>query len=125
MICCHELASDQYQVVVNLVQYYQMETRWPIKRLLLHAFSAACYLDAVIVDILVTSVLPLEIVEDIKVQCDSLERLRELVKVLTLILSLGQPLPINHQGNRDSIPKCNTNIPYLQIIWVLNLQSSY
>lgn len=47
---------------INLVQYYQMETRWSIKRLLLKTFTAACHLDHIIVDILLTSVLPLEIV---------------------------------------------------------------
>lgn len=93
------MSSDQYQAMVNLVQYYQMETRWPIKYLLLQAFTAACHLDSVIVDILVTSVLPLEIVEDIKVQFGTMERLKELVKMLTVILSLGQPMPVNHQGN--------------------------
>lgn len=92
------MSSDQYQAMVNLVQYYQMETRWPIKYLLLQAFTAACHLDAVIVDILATSVLPLEIVEDIKVQFGTIERLKELVKMLTIILSLGQPMPVNHHG---------------------------
>ena len=56
------MSCDQYQMLINLVQYYQMETRWPIKRLLLKTFTAACHLDHIIVDILLTSVLPLEIV---------------------------------------------------------------
>uniref|UniRef100_A0A1B0FCZ5 SPIN90/Ldb17 leucine-rich domain-containing protein n=1 Tax=Glossina morsitans morsitans TaxID=37546 RepID=A0A1B0FCZ5_GLOMM len=96
-ICCYEMSCDQYQAMVNLVQYYQMETRWPIKRLLLKAFTAACHLDAIIVDILVTSVLPLEIVEDMKVQFSTMERLKELIKMLTIIFCLGQPMPVNHQ----------------------------
>lgn len=93
------MSCDQYQAMVNLIQYYQMETRWPIKRLLLKAFTAACHLDAIIVDILITSVLPLEIVEDIKVQFTTLERLKDLIKMLTIIFCLGQPMPVNHQGN--------------------------
>jgi len=61
-ISCYEMSCDQYQMFINLVQYYQMETRWSIKRLLLKTFTAACHLDYIIVDILLTSVLPLEIV---------------------------------------------------------------
>lgn len=61
-ISCYEMSCDQYQMFINLVQYYQMETRWSIKKLLLKTFTAACHLDHIIVDILLTSVLPLEIV---------------------------------------------------------------
>uniref|UniRef100_A0A1I8PU27 SH3 domain-containing protein n=1 Tax=Stomoxys calcitrans TaxID=35570 RepID=A0A1I8PU27_STOCA len=96
-ICCYEMSCDQYQALVNLVQYYQMETRWNIKRLLLRTFTAACHLDHIIVDILLTSVLPLEIVEDMKTSFSNLDRFKQLVKMLTIIFSLGQPMPVNHQ----------------------------
>ncbi|XP_061389219.1 NCK-interacting protein with SH3 domain [Musca vetustissima] len=96
-ICCYEMSCDQYQALVNLVQYYQMETRWNIKRLLLKTFTAACHLDHIIVDILLTSVLPLEIVEDMKTNFANLDRFKQLVKMLTIIFSLGQPMPVNHQ----------------------------
>ncbi|TMW50852.1 hypothetical protein DOY81_004089, partial [Sarcophaga bullata] len=96
-ISCYEMSCDQYQALVNLVQYYQMETRWPIKRLLLKTFTAACHLDHIIVDILLTSVLPLEIVEDMKTNFSNLDRFKQLVKMLTIIFCLGQPMPVNHQ----------------------------
>ncbi|XP_017064420.1 NCK-interacting protein with SH3 domain isoform X1 [Drosophila eugracilis] len=96
-ISCYEMSCDQYQMFINLVQYYQMETRWSIKRLLLKTFTAACHLDYIIVDILLTSVLPLEIVEDMKTHFSNLERFKQLVKMLTIIFSLGQPMPVNHQ----------------------------
>lgn len=63
-ISCYEMSCDQYQMFINLVQYYQMETRWSIKKLLLKTFTAACHLDHIIVDILLTSLLPLEIVSE-------------------------------------------------------------
>ncbi|SPP77879.1 blast:NCK-interacting protein with SH3 domain [Drosophila guanche] len=97
-ISCYEMSCDQYQMFINLVQYYQMETRWSIKRLLLRTFTAACHLDHIIVDILLTSVLPLEIVEDMKTHFSNLERFKQLVKMLTIVFSLGQPMPVNHQG---------------------------
>ncbi|XP_037937388.1 NCK-interacting protein with SH3 domain [Teleopsis dalmanni] len=96
-ISCYEMSCDQYQALVNLVQYYQMETRWAIKRLLLKTFTAACHLDHIIVDILLTSVLPLEIVEDMKTNFGNLDKFKQLVKMLTIIFSLGQPMPVNHQ----------------------------
>ncbi|XP_026849172.1 NCK-interacting protein with SH3 domain isoform X2 [Drosophila persimilis] len=96
-ISCYEMSCDQYQMFINLVQYYQMETRWSIKRLLLRTFTAACHLDHIIVDILLTSVLPLEIVEDMKTHFSNLERFKQLVKMLTIVFSLGQPMPVNHQ----------------------------
>ncbi|XP_011189184.1 NCK-interacting protein with SH3 domain [Zeugodacus cucurbitae] len=96
-ISCYEMSCDQYQVLINLVQYYQMETRWPIKQLLLKTFTAACHLDHIIVDILLTSVLPLEIVEDMKTNFANLDKFKKLVKMLTIIFSLGQPMPVNHQ----------------------------
>ncbi|KRF80631.1 NCK-interacting protein with SH3 domain isoform X3 [Drosophila virilis] len=96
-ISCYEMSCDQYQMFINLVQYYQMETRWSIKKLLLKTFTAACHLDHIIVDILLTSVLPLEIVEDMKTHFANLDRFKQLVKMLTIIFSLGQPMPVNHQ----------------------------
>ncbi|KAM8718333.1 hypothetical protein ACLKA7_000150 [Drosophila subpalustris] len=96
-ISCYEMSCDQYLMFINLVQYYQMETRWSIKRLLLKTFTAACHLDHIIVDILLTSVLPLEIVEDMKTHFANLDRFKQLVKMLTIIFSLGQPMPVNHQ----------------------------
>ncbi|XP_067641873.1 NCK-interacting protein with SH3 domain isoform X2 [Eurosta solidaginis] len=96
-ISCYEMSCDQYQVLINLVQYYQMETRWAIKQLLLKTFTAACHLDHIIVDILLTSVLPLEIVEDMKTNFANLDKFKKLVKMLTIIFSLGQPMPVNHQ----------------------------
>ncbi|XP_060665710.1 NCK-interacting protein with SH3 domain-like [Drosophila nasuta] len=96
-ISCYEMSRDQYQMFINLVQYYQMERRWSIKRLLLQTFTAACHLDHIIVDILLTSLLPLEIVKDMKAHFADLDLFKQLVKMLTIIFSLGQLMPVNHQ----------------------------
>lgn len=61
-ICRHEMSCDQYQSIVNLVLYYQMETRWSIRKMLLESFKAMCHLDFTAVDILLSSVLPIELV---------------------------------------------------------------
>ncbi|XP_062136544.1 NCK-interacting protein with SH3 domain-like [Drosophila sulfurigaster albostrigata] len=85
---------------INLVQYYQMDRRWSIKRLLLQTFTAACHLDHIIVDILLTSLLPLEIVKDMKAHFADLDLFKQLVKMLTIIFLLGQLMPVNHQGEQ-------------------------
>lgn len=58
------MSCDHYQSLINLVQYYQMESRSRIKKLLLKVFTAACHLDHIVVDLLLTSTLPLEIVSN-------------------------------------------------------------
>lgn len=97
-ICCYEMSCDQYESLINMVQFYQMETSWPIKKLLLRAFTAACHLDKTIIDILLTSVLPLEIVEDMKTHFSNVPKFKELVKMLTTIFCQGERMPVAHDA---------------------------
>lgn len=60
-ICRHVLSSDQYQYVVNIALYYQMETRWELRSRVLIVLQAMCVLDGRIVSILLASVLPMEL----------------------------------------------------------------
>lgn len=57
----HVLACDQYQYVVNVALYYQMETRWDLRIRVLTVLQAMCVLDGRIVSILLASVLPMEL----------------------------------------------------------------
>jgi hypothetical protein len=61
-ICRYEMSCDHYQSIVNLVMYYQMENRWSLRALLLKAFRAMLMLEVTVVDVLISSVLPLELV---------------------------------------------------------------
>ncbi|XP_058821759.1 NCK-interacting protein with SH3 domain [Topomyia yanbarensis] len=96
-ICRNEMAVDHYQSVINLVLYYQMETRWSIRKLLLKAFKAMCHLDYTTVDILLGSVLPLEIVQDMISNARNVEKLQELANMLIIVFSIGRKMPINQQ----------------------------
>ncbi|XP_055585691.1 NCK-interacting protein with SH3 domain [Uranotaenia lowii] len=96
-ICRNEMAVDHYQSVINLVLYYQMETRWSIRKLLLKAFKAMCHLDYTTVDILLGSVLPLEIVQDMISNARDVEKLLELANMLIIVFSIGRRMPINQQ----------------------------
>ncbi|XP_049288701.1 NCK-interacting protein with SH3 domain [Anopheles funestus] len=98
-ICRSEMACDQYQSIINLVLYYQMETRWSIRKLLLAAFRAMCHLDYTTVDILLGSVLPLELVQDMVSNSRNIEKLQELANMLIIIFSIGRRMPINQQDH--------------------------
>lgn len=92
-ICRYEMSCDAYNAVNNLVLYYQMENRWNIRKLLLRAFKAMCLLDLTCVDILISSVLPLELVQDMLTNPESLEKLQELAVMLIMIFSAGHKMP--------------------------------
>ncbi|XP_053684360.1 NCK-interacting protein with SH3 domain [Sabethes cyaneus] len=101
-ICRNEMAVDHYQSVINLVLYYQMETRWSIRKLLLKAFKAMCHLDYTTVDILLGSVLPLEIIQDMISNARNVEKLQELAHMLIIVFSIGRKMPINQQEHLRS-----------------------
>ncbi|KAL7026662.1 hypothetical protein ACKWTF_005119 [Chironomus riparius] len=95
-ICRYEMSCDAYHSVNNLVLYYQMETRWNIRKLLLKTFKAMCLLDVTCVDLLIGSVLPLELVQDMLSNPENLEKLSELSVMLIMIFSAGHKMPIAH-----------------------------
>jgi hypothetical protein len=61
----HILKRFKYFYVNNLIEYFQMESRWPLRRPLVEAFILMCSLDPNIISIMLSSVLPLELVQDL------------------------------------------------------------
>lgn len=53
------------------------------------------------IDVMLTSVLPLELVQDMQSNAANVERLRDLAQLFTLIFATGQKMPINHRGRRE------------------------
>lgn len=99
-----------------------METRWRIKTLILQAFKALCYLDKNAIEVLLMSVLPLELViflsdieicagsrlqlfqvNDIKCNSSDLDRLKDVTLMLTMIYATGLKMPTSHPGNLFSL----------------------
>lgn len=95
-ICRYEMSVDAYNSVNNLVLYFQMESRWTIRKLMLKTFKAMCLLDLTCVDILIGSVLPLELVQDMLMNPVNLEKLSEISVMLIMIWSAGHKMPISH-----------------------------
>lgn len=60
-VCVRVLESTEWEGVMALLQFYQMECRWSIRQLLLRALSAMCALHATPRAIMLSSVLPMEL----------------------------------------------------------------
>ncbi|KAJ0180613.1 hypothetical protein K1T71_004017 [Dendrolimus kikuchii] len=92
----HVLSSHRYAYVTTLVQYYQMETRWPLRQLLLQAFGVMCGLERMALAILALSALPAEIARDMRDNPRAVSRLSHSALLLSMVLSMGDQLPITH-----------------------------
>merc|ERR1711892_1345661 len=95
-ICRHVLSRYKYSYVQNLVEYYQMETRWSIRKILIETFTLMCSLDKAIISLMLISVLPLEVAQDMFEKSEELERLKHSAVILTIIFSLGESPPIHY-----------------------------
>ncbi|XP_018043741.1 PREDICTED: NCK-interacting protein with SH3 domain [Atta colombica] len=92
----HVLRQDRYNGVTILIQYYQMETRWTIRQLLLQSFGVMCSLDPVVLTIMLNSILPMELARDMKSNPRNVLRLNYSSLLLTMIFSMGEPMPVTH-----------------------------
>nr|XP_053625438.1 NCK-interacting protein with SH3 domain isoform X2 [Plodia interpunctella] len=92
----HVLSSHKYAYVSTLVQYYQMETRWPLRQLLLQAFGVMCGLERTALATLALSALPAEIARDMRDNPRAVSRLSHSALLLSMVLSMGDKLPITH-----------------------------
>ncbi|KAL6442654.1 hypothetical protein ACFW04_002637 [Cataglyphis niger] len=90
------LRQDRYNGVTILIQYYQMETRWTIRQLLLQSFGVMCSLDSVVLTIMLNSILPMELARDMRSNPRNVVRLNYSSLLLTMIFSMGEPMPVTH-----------------------------
>ncbi|VCW49890.1 unnamed protein product, partial [Gulo gulo] len=65
-VCKKMCKRNEFESVLALVAYYQMEHRASLRLLLLKCFGAMCGLDAAIISTLVSSVLPVELARDMQ-----------------------------------------------------------
>ncbi|KAI8434852.1 hypothetical protein MSG28_003343 [Choristoneura fumiferana] len=92
----HVLSSHKYAYVTTLVQFYQMETRWPLRQLLLQAFGVMCGLERTALATLALSQLPPEIARDMRDNPRAVSRLSHSALLLSMVLSMGDKLPVTH-----------------------------
>lgn len=60
-VCVRVMESTEWEGVMALLQFYQMECRWSIRQLLLKALSAMCALHTTPRAVMLSSVLPMEL----------------------------------------------------------------
>ncbi|XP_021340230.1 NCK-interacting protein with SH3 domain-like, partial [Mizuhopecten yessoensis] len=94
-VCRRAVAKDSYEVLHNLVQYFQMETRVSLRLSLLQVFGALCSLEDVILSHLLYSVLPLELVSDLRNNYTDVRRLNYVALVLTMVTCTGESFPVS------------------------------
>ena len=95
-ICRHVLSRYKYSYVQNLVEYYQMETRWSIRKILIETFTLMCSLDKAIISLMLISVLPLEVAQDMFENAEEVERLKHSSVILTILFSQGEAVPVHY-----------------------------
>lgn len=111
-----------------------MEPRWTIRQLLLQSFGVMCSLDSVVLTIMLNSILPMELARfvksdfpfhhldlfstlhrDMRSNCRNEPKLNYSALLLTMIFSMGEPMPITHLGNETRENPTNTDANTLNI----------
>ncbi|XP_020854777.1 LOW QUALITY PROTEIN: NCK-interacting protein with SH3 domain [Phascolarctos cinereus] len=95
-VCRKMCQKNEFEPVLSLVAYYQMEHRVPLRLLLLKCFGAMCSLDAAVISALVTSILPMELARDMQTDTQDHQKMCYSALVLTMVFSMGEPLPYHH-----------------------------
>ncbi|XP_028907300.1 NCK-interacting protein with SH3 domain [Ornithorhynchus anatinus] len=101
-VCKKMCKKSEFESVLSLVAYYQMEHRVSLRLLLLKCFGAMCNLDAAIISTLVNSVLPMELARDMQTHTQDHQKLCYSALVLAMIFSMGEPLPYHHYEHLNS-----------------------
>ncbi|KAG8557306.1 hypothetical protein GDO81_018404, partial [Engystomops pustulosus] len=101
-VCKKMCRRNQFEAVLSLVAYYQMEHRVPLRLQLLKCFGAMCNLDASVISCLVNSVLPMELARDMQTHTQEHQKLCYSALVLSMIFSMGEPLPYHHYEHLNS-----------------------
>ncbi|ESN94574.1 hypothetical protein HELRODRAFT_68930 [Helobdella robusta] len=90
------LSRNHYEACLDLVLYYQMETRSSLRLIMLDIFANICSLDGHFLSELLASVLPLELLREVKDQSTDSENLPSVIIVLCMLFSTGENIPHNH-----------------------------
>nr|XP_020463391.1 NCK-interacting protein with SH3 domain isoform X2 [Monopterus albus] len=96
VVCKRMCKANDYENVLSLVSYYQMEHRVSLRLLLLKVFGAMCSLDAALISTLLNSILPMELARDLQTDTQEHQKMCYTALVLTMIFSMGEQLPYRH-----------------------------
>ncbi|XP_004625123.1 NCK-interacting protein with SH3 domain [Octodon degus] len=95
-VCKKMCKRNEFESVLALVAYYQMEHRASLRLLLLKCFGAMCGLDAAVISTLVSSVLPVELARDMQTDTQDHQKLCYSALILAMVFSMGEAVPYAH-----------------------------
>ncbi|CAH6777675.1 NCK-interacting protein with SH3 domain [Phodopus roborovskii] len=95
-VCKKMCKRNEFESVLALVAYYQMEHRASLRLLLLKCFGAMCSLDAAVISTLVSSVLPVELARDMQTDTQDHQKLCYSALILAMVFSMGEAVPYAH-----------------------------
>ncbi|XP_032267128.1 NCK-interacting protein with SH3 domain isoform X2 [Phoca vitulina] len=95
-VCKKMCKRNEFESVLALVAYYQMEHRASLRLLLLRCFGAMCGLDALVISTLVSSVLPVELARDMQTDTQDHQKLCYSALILAMVFSMGEAVPYAH-----------------------------
>ncbi|XP_072438909.1 NCK-interacting protein with SH3 domain isoform X2 [Chiloscyllium punctatum] len=101
-VCKRMTKRNNFEPILSLIAYYQMEHRVTLRLFLLKCFGAMCNLDASIISTLANSVLPMELARDMQADTKEHQKLCYSALLLTMIFSMGEPLPYHHYEHLNS-----------------------
>ncbi|KAK2906456.1 hypothetical protein Q8A67_005441 [Cirrhinus molitorella] len=95
-VCKKMCRVNEYEAVLSLVSYYQMEHRVSLRLLLLKVFGAMCGLDAALISTLLNSVLTMELARDLQTDTHEHEKMCYSALLMAMIFSMGEQIPLHH-----------------------------
>ncbi|KAL0154292.1 hypothetical protein M9458_050405 [Cirrhinus mrigala] len=109
-VCKKMCRVNEYEAVLSLVSYYQMEHRVSLRLLLLKVFGAMCGLDAALISTLLNSVLTMELARDLQTDTREHEKMSYSALLMAMIFSMGEQIPLHHYGNRETLAPLNEHL---------------
>ncbi|KAF4097187.1 NCK-interacting protein with SH3 domain-like [Onychostoma macrolepis] len=101
-VCKKMCRVNEYEAVLSLVSYYQMEHRVSLRLLLLKVFGAMCGLDAALISTLLNSVLSMELARDLQTDTQEHEKMCYSVLLMAMIFCRGEQIPLHHYEHLNS-----------------------
>uniref|UniRef100_A0A8C1YXU8 NCK interacting protein with SH3 domain n=1 Tax=Cyprinus carpio TaxID=7962 RepID=A0A8C1YXU8_CYPCA len=95
-VCKKMCRVNEYEAVLSLVSYYQMEHRVSLRLLLLKVFGAMCGLDAALISTLLNSVLTMELARDLQTDTQEHEKMCYSALLMAMIFCRGEQIPLHH-----------------------------
>uniref|UniRef100_A0A9J8BZX7 NCK interacting protein with SH3 domain n=1 Tax=Cyprinus carpio carpio TaxID=630221 RepID=A0A9J8BZX7_CYPCA len=95
-VCKKMCRVNEYEAVLSLVSYYQMEHRVSLRLLLLKVFGAMCGLDAALISTLLNSVLTMELARDLQTDTQEHEKMCYSALLMAMVFCRGEQIPLHH-----------------------------